>query len=458
MNTAEFIDSVETQVHQFEALLDASTPLEIIVALLIPSLAVLISIWVNRAIDNWPKKNLHTRFLDFAGPLLSPILAILFTAIAIAVFVNFDLKPRVLPFAFKLFMAWLAIHGSILLLSGRAASWFIAIVILPVTVLQMFGLWQPIVVFSQDLKFSIGSINLNLYLIFKGVIMLIILLWMIGLIIELTETRLRKVRMRASSRTLILKMTQIVLYFIAFMFILQVLGVSLAAFSIVGGALGVGIGFGLQKITSNFISGIILLFERSIEIGDLIELADGTQGFVRQTSARYTLIQTANGKDVMIPNEEFITQRVNSLTHTSTNGRVEIPVGIDYGCDVELALKLMIDAAKSVSRCAVDPAPNSFFVAFADSSINLILYFWVENIADGTLVPKTEAAVAMIKLFDENNITFAYPHQVAVSDPTLERRITALEQQTDSVKPAAAAKPTKDKETSKPATKGKKSE
>lgn len=428
MNLHPIMQSVQAWLQAELAMLNATSAGEIVLATALPLLAILISIQINRFIDRQPNRTLYAKVIDFTAPLISPVLAIIFTAAALGALTEENYHPILLAFSFKICVAWLAVHIVIILTSGtRTASLFIGLVIIPITLLHLFGIWKPLTAFARELEFSIGNITINLFQILQAAVVLTLLFAITGFVMNLTEQRLKRIRnMRASSRTLILKFTQIVLYLIVFFIGMQTLGISLAALSIFGGALGVGIGFGLQKIASNFISGIILLFERAIEIGDIIEVEPGVTGVVKHTSGRYTLVELPDNKDMLIPNEEFITQRVTSLTHGSTRGRVEIAVGVDYNDDVTLALKLLVQAAQSVPRCMADPAPASFITALGESSINLVLYFWVENVNEGRLQPKTEAILAILKLFKKNSITIPYPHQVQIADPAMEERIEEL--------------------------------
>ena len=423
-----FIAIIHSWISRFHALIAGTLPAEIVLAIALPLLALLIGIRINRYIDAKPNRTLPAKAVDFIAPLISAVLAIIFVTTATIFFLHLEMQPRLLSLVDKLCVAWLAVHMVMILSSGRTAGIFIALVIIPITLLHLFGIWDPTVAFLNEVTFSVGSMKFNLYLILKSVMALVILLWAVNFVLTMTEKRLRRMRnMRASNRTLILKFMQIGLYIVVFLFAMQMVGVSLTTLSIFSGALGVGIGFGLQKIASNFISGIILLFEKSIEVGDLIELADGTQGTVSHTSGRYTLIQTPNGKDVMIPNEEFITQRVNSLTHSNKQGRVDITVGVSYTDDVALALKLLVDAAHAASRCIDDPKPASFISSFGESGINLQLFFWIENVADGRLEPQSQAMLAILDLFKKNHISIPYPHQVQIADPAMEDRLERIE-------------------------------
>ena len=183
----------------------------------------------------------------------------------------------------------------------------------------------------------------------------------------------------------------------------------MGSLTILSGAIGIGLGFGLQKITSNFISGLILLAEKSMEVGDLVELSAGEMGIVRRMGARYTLIETFDSKEIMIPNEDFITSRVINWTFTNRQGRVEIFVGVSYDSDLELAKSLIIEAAKSHPRCSKKPEPQCYITQFADSSVNFLLYFWVDDVTQGRLDAKSDVYMAIWKAFREHKITIPFP-------------------------------------------------
>lgn len=409
------IDLAHGWMEQLQAMLAVTTPAEVIMAGVLPILALLISIRINQYIDSKPNRTLPAHAIDVIAPLLAPVLAILFTTIASILFLHLDMEPRLLTFVDKLCVAWLAVHVVMILSSGRTAGLFIALVIIPITLLHLFDVWEPTAAFMKEVRFTVSGVKFNLYTIAKSIIAFIFLLWAVNFVLDVVDGRLRRVRtMRASNRTLIMKFMQIGLYIIVFLFALNLVGVSLTTLSIFSGALGVGIGLGLQKIASNFISGIILLFEKSVEVGDLVVMEDGTRGFVRQTSARYTRIEKTDGSEALIPNENFINQQVINFTHTNHNGRGQIFIGVGYDSDLELVLKLLTDAAKSHPRCAKAPAPAAFVVGFADSAISTELDFWVDDIENGILGISSDISIAIVNSFREHGIVIPYPHQVAL--------------------------------------------
>jgi len=265
---------------------------------------------------------------------------------------------------------------------------------------------------KDEFAFHLGEMRFSAFLILKALITLIMVFWVAGIVSEFAENRLMKLsKMKSSNRSLIIKTVQILVYFAAVTIGLDTMGFDLTTLTIFGGALGIGLGFGLQKIASNFISGIILLFEKSIEDDDLVELDDGIFGFVRHTGARYTLIETPDGREVMVPNEDFMTNRVTNWTYTNKQGRIEITVGVSYASDVEKARELILEAARQHPRCITDPEPVCFMREFADSSINMLLQFWIADITLGRYEPHSDVMRAIWRSFQKNGIEIPFPQR-----------------------------------------------
>lgn len=298
--------------------------------------------------------------------------------------------------------------------SSLFARWFIAIILAGLFTLGGFGYLDPIrqVLDSQSLTFKVGSFSLSLYKLLKGMVLLVVLFWIAGIVSASGERRLKKIRrIKASNRALLIKGFQSSVYFLMFLIGLDVLGIDLTALAVVGGAIGIGIGFGLQKITSNFISGLILLFEKSVEEGDLIELMDGISGFVRHTGARYTLVETFDSKEIMIPNEDFITSRVVNWTYSNNQGRIEIPIGVSYDSDIVKARELILNAATAHERCSKEPEAQCYLKEYADNSVNFILYMWVDDVTQGRLSVQNDVMFDIWQKFKENNISIPYPQR-----------------------------------------------
>lgn len=295
-----------------------------------------------------------------------------------------------------------------------ARRWLILAALIGIGVSSSAGWLDPVIVLLKQDEFSIriGERVITFYDIVKSILVIVATFWIASIIIDFLESRVGKIsRIRFSTRALIVKAIQVVVYFVAFLASLDVLGIDLTALTVFGGALGIGLGFGFQKIASNFMSGLILLFEKSIEKDDLIELSDGTFGFIRNTGARFTLIETFDGKEIMIPNEDFITSRVINWTYTTKQGRLEIPIGISYNSDTRKAMELLVEAAREHPKCSTSPEPVCFVRQFGDSSVNLLLYFWMDDVTEGRHKPQSDVMLAIQDKFHANGIEIPFPQR-----------------------------------------------
>lgn len=262
------------------------------------------------------------------------------------------------------------------------------------------------------LTFSVGSLSFSAYDVLRGALVLAVVFWAAAIVSAIVEGRLKKLtRMRVTTRILITKVFQITLYVVAFLVTMDLMGLDLTTLTVFSGALGIGLGFGLQKISSNFISGLILLLERSVEQDDLIELPDGITGFVRRSSARYTLIETLDGKEILVPNEDLITNRVTNWTLTNTRGRIEVAIGVAYGSDLEKAQALILEAAREHPLTIGDPAPQCFLRNFGDSSVDFTLLFWIADVVKGRWAPQSEVMFAIWRKFREAGIEIPFPQR-----------------------------------------------
>lgn len=385
---------------------------EWVVALAMPPVAYVVGHYFVRMISARQKNTRTLRLLNFCAPLISPLFAICLNVTALSVIRSAGLESALLLFMTKLSATWLAVRLIRQMIEQRIAGWFVALPLIPITILKLFGLLDSTLTLLKSLTFTLGSLELNAYTVSKGLIVLIALQWLASLTTRMVEVRLQNIKdLRASNRALIMKLFSILLYCILFLFTMQLLGINLTALGVFGGALGVGLGFGLQKIASNFISGIILLFEKSIEIGDLIEMHDGTVGYVRQTYARYTRLEMLNGKEILIPNEEFISQRVTSWTHTHTKAQIEITLSISYDADVDRARMIMIQAAEAYKGRLPNSETFCYLTKFSDNGLDLCLQFWIRDVTRGRMEPKSDVMLSIWRAFQENHIIIPYPQR-----------------------------------------------
>lgn len=305
---------------------------------------------------------------------------------------------------------------SILKFHNVLLSIIVAILVIALFIVGALGYLEPLeeALTSDALTFGVGNFKISLFSLIKGLITLIILYGVASFISRTGEKYIKRIRnLDASNRSLLIKAFQISIYFILFLLALEILGVDFKTIALLGGAVGIGLGFGLQKITSNFISGLILLFEKSVEEDDLVELDGNITGFVRDINARYTLVETFENREIMIPNEDFITSRVTNWTFSNMIGRVDVNVGVSYKSDLDLVRKIMLDSAKTHPKCcqAPDPEPECYLVEFGDSSVNFVLYFWVNDIIEGRVKPRSDVLFTIWNSFKEHGIEIPFPQR-----------------------------------------------
>jgi len=226
----------------------------------------------------------------------------------------------------------------------------------------------------------------------------------------LVENILLKANLEKSARNSIGLIARVLFMFIGSIVIIQTAGIDMSSLSLMAGALGVGIGFGLQNITDNFISGIIILFEKPIKVGDRIVVGD-TEGDVINISVRATTILTNENVSIIVPNSEFISSRVINWSHNDRNIRFDIPVGVSYKEDPIEIRKVLLEVAKENEHVLKKPEPHVFFDEFADSSLNFTLAVWTSTHTDKPRRLKTELNFAIFEKFKERGIEIPFPQR-----------------------------------------------
>jgi small-conductance mechanosensitive channel len=187
---------------------------------------------------------------------------------------------------------------------------------------------------------------------------------------------------------------------------LSAAGIDLGKFGLIAGALGIGIGFGLQNIVSNFISGLILIYERPVQSGDTVEV-ENLMGQVKRIGIRSSSVRTYDGAEVVVPNSNLVSNQLINWTLSDNRKRIEVKVGVAYGSDPNVVMKLLKEVAKSHEKVLSDPEPLPLFEGFGDSSLNFRLLFWV-FFEDG-FVTKSDVSIGIYNILDENNITIPFP-------------------------------------------------
>ncbi len=386
------------------------SPVEVIALVAILLVVILLERILSRYISRSDTKHMK-KISRYVCPLLFPVIMSVFLAVSIVIFDAFKIERHLHTPLLELMLAWIVVRILLLFMKRSTTLWITLVIVIPVVLLHIFEVWEPFVSLLQSLSFSLGKLEISLFDLIKFGLVISILFSLSKMFSEIGSNQLKKVStLDTGSRLLIIKVIKITLYSVSALLALNIIGVELTMLTVFGGALGVGIGFGLQKIASNFISGLILLMEKSIRVGDMVELTDGVFGFVRRISARYTLVETLENKEIMIPNEDFITQRVTNWTYSDTSGRADIPIGVSYNSDIEKAQQLILEAANEV-RNPKAREPECFLREFGDSSVNFLLFFWINDVREGRYRQVNNVMMKIWKKFKENGIEIPFPQR-----------------------------------------------
>lgn len=314
--------------------------------------------------------------------LVVPIFWIILLWIATSILGGLGRENDILRAVASLLNAWVLIRLFSSLVRDAFWSKMFAATAWTIAALNTLRLLDPAVGVLDSVAINIGQSRLSLYLVIKGLIFASLLIWLASTLSRVVSGKItNSATMSPSVQTLISQTVRLVLLFGAIVIALSTIGFDLTLLTVFSGAIGVGIGFGLQSVFSNLVAGIILLSERSIRVGDFIELNDGIQGTVREITIRSTLVTTNDNIDVLVPNAEFITKQMTNWTLRDALRRFRIPFGVAYGSDKDIVRKAGLEAAENVPHTLVGVpgrAPQVWLANFGDSALNFELVVWLK--------------------------------------------------------------------------------
>ncbi|MDH4107180.1 MAG: mechanosensitive ion channel [Gammaproteobacteria bacterium] len=316
-------------------------------------------------------------------------------------------------------LAWLVISVMSHVIRSRALGRLFAIAGWLYVAGAILGLTAEIAAVLDSAGFQVGNFRFSVLNVLKTVVFLGALLWIASSLGNYFDQRIqRSDELTPSLRVLVGKVLRIVLIIVAALTAMSALGIDLTAFTVLSGAVGVGIGFGLQKVVSNFISGIIILLDESIKPGDTISLGD-TFGWIRELRARFVSVVTRDGREFLIPNEDFITREVINWSFSDDLVRLDVPFGVSYDSNPHDVTRLAIEAAQSVERVVGEERPPvCWMTAFGDSSLDFLLRFWIRDPQNGLTNIKGKVLLALWDRFREHGIAIPYPHrEIIVKTP-----------------------------------------
>jgi len=328
-----------------------------------------------------------------------------------AMFVMQDSFPRWIFAASDLAIAWVIIRLSSTIIQNKKLSRFVAVCIWILSVLHIMGLLVHITNYLHRLTITMSGTTISVYDVFKGLLLAAICIQIASLISKFTAKRIETSQgLSPSLQVLITKFINFSLYTAALLFTLSSVGLDLTSLAIFSSAIGIGVGFGLRTIFANYISGVLLLLDKSIKPGDNIEVG-GVFGTVRNMHARYASVLTRSGKEFLIPNEQLIANEVINWTYSNTNIRLVIPVGVAYESDLHEVKALMEKAALGVDRILPYPAPRARLAGFGDSAVDMELCIWISDAEDGVGNVTSMVLFNIWDLFKEHNISIPFPQR-----------------------------------------------
>ncbi|MAF68349.1 MAG: mechanosensitive ion channel family protein [Micavibrio sp.] len=351
--------------------------------------------------------------------LILPISAFLILGVFLQLSKNevltFDMKLA--SAATNLLMAWIVIRAASQLIQNTFMRQTVALIAWIIAALNIIGVMDETTNALDSFGFSIGEGRITALAVIKAILLIFALLYAAIFLSKITERRLAKVNsLTPASRVLISKIARVLFIIIALLIGVTTAGVDLSVLAVFSGALGLGIGFGLQKGVSNLFSGILLLMDNSINPGDVIEIENGiggnsTFGWVQHMGARFTEIVTRDNKSFLIPNEDFITQQVVNWSHGDTLVRMEVEFGVHYDSDPHEVTRVAIEAAAKPERVVESQKPVCWISGFGDSSIDFKLRFWIEDAQNGVSNIKGQVFLELWDAFKANGIKIPYPHR-----------------------------------------------
>ena len=356
-------------------------------------------------------------FLRFCSVLTNRLHLIYFTGFAYVTYLimleafRWPSRSYFIGITASIALAWLVIGVLSNLIKNRTVrkitswgAWIFA-------TLNIIGFWDETAAFLEAAAIDTGGFRISLMMVLTAIVTLAVLFAIAGFFSRSAHRQIVAAEdMSPSIKVLLTKASQLLFYSAAFFLGLSAIGFDLSNLALLSGAIGLGIGFGLQKIVSNLVSGVIILLDKSIKPGDVISL-EGTFGWITQLGARYASVTTRDGREYLIPNEDFITSQVVNWTHSSDFIRLDIHFGVSYDSDPHFVKKIATEAPLTVKRVVKVPAPVCHIINFGDSSIDFKLRFWIKDPTGGLTNIRGNVYLALWDALKENNIEIPYPRR-----------------------------------------------
>lgn len=409
---------------------EPQTYIQLAVVITLYIFAYIIAIFLKkniRVLSTEPTENCHPlrRILYNFGVILAPLLGLFFIKIAYQVvlsleydywFIQFILAVAVMLFFFSVINTFVSSQ-----FAARLFKW----IGLPILFLHLVGLLPELIIILEDISVEAGNVSISAYGFLRVLIFGLLLFWLGRVSNNFGKAVIRKqVTLDVPTKEVFTKLFEVTLFCIIVLLLLNIMGINLTTLAVFGGALGVGIGLGLQSIASNFVSGIIILLDKSLTIGDYVELDNGQTGFVREFRMRYAVLETYDGKDILVPNEMFIQNLLVNWSHKDPKQRYRVDFSVPYSTD----LRPMVDFIKAAvathpqvisgEDIPFEERPDCEIDSFGDSGVNMFVEFWMEGIDDGKNRVGGDLLLIIFETLKEHGIEIPFPQrEVRILNP-----------------------------------------
>ena len=354
------------------------------------------------------------RFIAQFLPLILPLLAYALTGIGEGVVRSLFDSGAVIAFGKRVFL-FLAVRAMVRdIITDPLLKVLGRYILVPIAAIYALGLLDVATEQLTATKVHLGNITFSVMALVRGVIAGGFLFWLGRWSNDQSSALIcKQEEMRPATRELASKAAEFLIFGVAFLLLMNIMGISLTSLAVIGGAVGVGLGFGLQKIASNFISGVILLIEGQATVGDFVELDGGEAGTIVKMTARAAILETFDGRWIVVPNEDFIITRVVNYSDSGSANRYDAAFSVSYDTDINLIPGIIGKAVSALDFVLDKPEPPDVELAgFGDSGVDFVVEFWVEGIDDGKNKYQSKVLFAVWNALKENNIEIPYPRRV----------------------------------------------
>lgn len=364
-----------------------------------------------RSREGWPKWRLRGLVVIHKRLRMIIFVALLWLVVWVMREVTWPSRSYILAIAANLALAWLIVVLATRLIGNPLARSLVRYGAWIWIALRILGLTDATARALDSAAITFGETRISVWLVLQAAVVLGLLIVLARFLSTQTRARIQSnENISPSMRVLAVQILQVLLYGAAFFIGLRAVGVDLTGLAVLSGAIGVGLGFGLQKVVSNLVSGVIILLDKSIKPGDVITVGE-TFGWINSLGARYASITTRDGKEFLIPNEDLITTQVVNWSHSNDFVRLDIYFGTSYGDDPHKVRAISVEAAKGVPRVLTAQPPVCHIVGFGDSSVDYILRFWISDPTGGLTNIRGNVYLALWDAFQEHGISIPFPQR-----------------------------------------------